>query len=55
MTFTHIWYWKKRLPDRKGQSCRVVTTGKLNSALVEFEDGFRVITSRWAVRKKKHD
>jgi hypothetical protein len=51
--FDHVWYWKSRLPERKGQLCRVVARGKLNSVWVEFEDGFRVVTSRYAVRKKK--
>lgn len=48
---THRWYWRKWLPERHGQPCRVLATGRLNSALVEFADGFRVITSRYAVRK----
>jgi hypothetical protein len=47
----HIWFWKAILGERKGQSCRVLCHGKLNSILVEFEDGFRVVTSRYAVRK----
>lgn len=51
MTYDRIWYWRKRLPERKGQRCRVVARGALNSALVEFEDGWRVVTSRYAVRK----
>ena len=50
---THRWYWRKWLPERRGQLCRVVVTGKMNSALVEFEDGARVVTSRYAVRKIK--
>lgn len=49
---THIWFWKTRLPDRKGQSCKVLARGALNSIMVEFADGFRVITSRYAVRLK---
>lgn len=48
---THSWYWKKFLPERHGQLCRVVATGRLNSACVEFADGVRVITSRYAVRR----
>jgi hypothetical protein len=48
---THSWRWRKWLPERYGQSCRVLANGRLNSALVEFEDGHRVITSRYAVRK----
>ena len=50
-TFDRIWYWKSRLSERKGQPCRVLARGKKNSILVEFEDGYRVITSRFAVRK----
>lgn len=55
-----VWYWRVRpvrfvggafVPDpRKGQRCRVVARGALGSVLVEFVDGHRVITSRYAVR-----
>ena len=48
---THTWRWKSILGERFGQPCRVVCTGKLNSALVEFADGYRVVTSRYAVRR----
>ena len=48
---THRYRWKKWLPDRTGQPCRVLARGKLGSILIEFADGCRVITSRWAVRK----
>ena len=47
------WYWRKRLPERKGQPCRVVTRGKMNSISVEFPDGFRVVTSGFAIRKRE--
>lgn len=50
---THIWYWRKWLPERKGQPCRIVAVGRLNAALVEFDDGYRVITNRRAVRRVK--
>lgn len=49
--WTHRWFWRKRLPERKGQLCRVLVRGRMNSILVEFEDGYRVVTSRFAVRK----
>jgi hypothetical protein len=49
--FTHLWFWKSRLPARKGQHWRVLARGRMNSILVEFEDGYRVVTSRYAVRK----
>ena len=50
-----IWYWRSRLPERKGQRCRTlapygVTVAAKGTVLVEFEDGYRVYTSRYAVR-----
>lgn len=51
MIFNYIWFWRSRLPERKGQSCRVVARGSMNTVLVEFIDGYRVFTSRWAVRR----
>lgn len=44
--FEYIWRVKTRLPERFLTRCKVVARGKLNSCLVEFEDGFRVVTSR---------
>jgi hypothetical protein len=52
-TFDRVWRVRSRLPARFGQRCRVIVRGALNSALVEFEDGFRVVTSRNYVRKVK--
>lgn len=53
-TFDHVWYWRARLPERKGEPCRVLARApKMNSILVEFKDGFKVVTSRYAVRKAK--
>jgi hypothetical protein len=48
--YPYVWWWRVRLPDRKGERCRVTAGGSLNSIRVEFADGFWVITSRWAVR-----
>jgi hypothetical protein len=53
MTYPYIWRVKSRLPERKGTLCRVLARGKMNSALVEFEDGYKVITSRNYFRKVK--
>jgi hypothetical protein len=49
----HIWYWRARLSARKGQPCRVLARGKMNTILVEFADGHQVTTSRYAVRQRK--
>lgn len=51
MEATHYWRITTRLPERKGHLCRVLARGKLNTCLVEFGDGARVVTSRWSVRK----
>jgi hypothetical protein len=51
----YVWYWHPkpwRPIPRKGQRCRVlVRSRRMGSVLVEFSDGFRVITSRHAVRR----
>lgn len=50
---THVWWWRSKLGDRKGEPCRVLARGTMNSILVEFEDGYRVVTSRYAVRRAR--
>jgi len=50
-----VWFWRRKLPERKGQSCRVLVRGKMNSVLVEFMDGHTVVTSRFAVRRRKKE
>jgi hypothetical protein len=58
---THYWFWKSKLPERHRQPCRVLARTRVapkgrwcaNSVLVEFADGFRVVTSRHAVRVMK--
>lgn len=52
-TLTHFWRVRKYLPERFGERCRVVAVGRLNSALVEFGDGRKVVTNRYFVRKIK--
>jgi hypothetical protein len=38
--------------DRKGELCRVlVRSARMGSILVEFTDGYRVVASRFAVRR----
>lgn len=52
--FPLVWQWRPsfmRPVDRKGEFCRVLARGRRNSILVEFADGFRVVTSRYAVRR----
>jgi hypothetical protein len=47
--FPYRYAWNRM--DRKGQRCAVLVRGKMNSCLVEFEDGFQAVTSRNALRK----
>jgi hypothetical protein len=49
--YTYTWRVRSRLPYRFGTRCRVLVRGGMNSCLVEFEDGYRVVTSRNYVRK----
>ena len=53
--YPYVWYWRARLPERHGQPCRVLARGRMNSVLVEFADGFLVVTSRYAVRRARPD
>ena len=53
--FRFVWWWRSKLSERKGQACRVLARGRMNSILVEFEDGARVVTSRYAVRERRED
>ena len=49
------WRVRKWLPDRYGQPCRVLARGSMNSAMVEFPDGYRTITNRWFLRRRRDD
>jgi len=55
MTSEYPYYWRlrKTLPERNGQPCRVLAYGRLNSILIEFEDGTKHVVNRYAVRKRK--
>lgn len=44
---------RTKLGHRFGQRCRIVARGSMNSCLVEFEDGTKVVTSRNFLRKVK--
>ena len=46
----YTWFWKTKLPERKGQRCRVLAMGKMNSILVEFEDGHGEVDKAWQLK-----
>lgn len=48
--YPYVFRWDRL--GRKGQSCRVVVRGARNSALIEFEDGKRIVTSRNSLARR---
>lgn len=46
----YVYRWNRM--GRKGQRCIVLCRGTMNSCMVEFEDGFRAVTSRNALRRE---
>lgn len=48
---TYIYRWDRH--GRKGQRCRLIARGKMNSICVEFADGYRMITSGNAIRRSR--
>jgi len=66
--YPYVWVWRSRsiglvesrkVPwfgdgvDRVGLACRVVVRGTMNTALLEFETGDRVVTSRGGLRRRR--
>lgn len=49
--YPYIWRVCSRLPERKGQRCRMLARGKMNSALIEFVDGYEVARKALEVTK----
>lgn len=51
LAFPYLYRWNRC--GRKGRRCRVFARGTMNSVGLEFEDGFRMVTSGNALRKVK--
>lgn len=49
--YTHYWRIRKWLPERFGQPCRVLATGRMGTVMIEFSDGVRHIVSRYSIRR----
>jgi hypothetical protein len=48
----YIYFWK--YCGRKGQKCKILKCGKtMGTVEIEFEDGFKMITLRKALRRLK--
>jgi hypothetical protein len=53
MKLTHFYRIKKFGSPRFNEPCRVLARGRNGNLMIEFADGFRMITVRWGVRKLK--
>lgn len=51
--YPFVWRVRCRLPERHGQRCRILKNGRKWTSSVEFEDGFRVVTSRRYLRRAR--
>lgn len=55
--WTHVWHWRNGAPrhrsalDRKGQRCRVLCGSSNGNLLIEFDDGYRTVAPRHAIRR----
>ena len=52
LEFVYSWGNNPKRKLLKGKTCKVIARGKMNSALVEFNNKQREIISRNAVRRK---
>jgi hypothetical protein len=50
LTYPYRYAWSRH--GRKGQFCRLLCRGKMNSILVEFEDGYTMVTSGNSIRRR---
>jgi hypothetical protein len=48
---TYIFRWDRH--GRKGEVCEILARGTMNSCLVQFEDGYTMVTSRNALRTSR--
>ena len=51
MEFPYVYRWDRQ--GRKGKPCKLICRGTMNSCLLEFEDGYQMVTSRNAIMKRK--
>jgi len=52
--YDHIWRSRLSLKERAGHPLRILATGSMNMALVEFEDGVRHFVYRSAFRARRY-
>ena len=50
--YTYSWKNNEKRAGLHGRACRVAARGRMNSILIEFENGQREVVSRYALRKR---
>lgn len=53
LPYLYVWGNNPVRVQYRGQRCRVVVRGRMNTCLLEFEDGRRLVTSRNAIRRAR--
>jgi hypothetical protein len=53
--YIYCWGNNPKRAKMKGRKCRVLARGRMNSCMVEFENGQREVVSRNALRKQGRD
>jgi hypothetical protein len=53
--YNRYWRVKTKLPERFGQRCRILRSdlARKKLCIVQFEDGQKIVTSRFFIRKVK--
>jgi len=53
--YRYVWGNNEKRKTFKNRICKVIARGKMNSICIEFENGEKTITSRYAIRKPRKD
>jgi hypothetical protein len=53
--YEYVWVLKKKLPERRGQRCRVIGERSGPAILVEFRDRQQVVCAPSAVRRAEDE
>lgn len=53
MEYIYCWKNNEKRKELYHKKCKILAKGRKNSILVEFENGDREVTSRYAVKKEK--
>jgi len=51
--YVYVWGNNEKRSQLVGQKCRIISRGKMNSILVEFEGGSKEIISGNAIRRER--